>query len=36
MTGMRNIEEEEEEDLPKPGETGTVYEKKNSVKFQIT
>ena len=24
MTGMRNIEEEEEEDLPEPGETGTV------------
>ena len=23
---MRNIEEEEEEDLPEPGETGTVFE----------
>lgn len=35
MTGMRNIEEEEEEDLPTPGETGAVFEKRNLVKFQI-
>lgn len=33
MTGMRNIEEEEEEDLPEPGETGTVFEEKKISKI---
>lgn len=31
MTGMRNIEEEEEEDLPEPGETGTVFEENSKI-----
>ena len=35
MTGMRNIEEEEEGDLPTPGETGAVYDAKHWIKFQI-